>query len=144
MIAGFYAILIVLSDQLTKYIALKKLLPGESIPVIKSIFHLTLVFNKGGAFGVLMNATAFFIFISVLVIAAILIFLLRKKPEYTVTLALVFIMAGALSNLIDRLRFGCVVDFIDFRVWPVFNIADSAITIGTCWVIYKTIFNKKA
>jgi len=134
MIAGLYAILIVLSDQLTKYIALKNLLPGESFPLIKSVFHLTLVFNKGGAFGVLANATAFFIFISVLVIAGILIFLFLKRPERATSMAMVFIMAGAFSNLIDRLRFGWVVDFIDFRVWPVFNIADSAITIGTIWL----------
>lgn len=134
MIAGLYAILIILSDQFTKYIALKNLLPGESFPLIKSIFHLTLVFNKGGAFGILVDATAFFIFISILVIAAILIFIFRKKPEHTIRLAMVFIMAGAFSNLIDRLRFGWVVDFIDFRVWPVFNMADSAITIGTFWL----------
>jgi len=143
MIAGLYAIFIVISDQISKFIILNSLTPGETLPIVKSIFHLTLVFNKGGAFGILADATNFFIFISVAVIAAIAVFLFRNKPERPVSMALAFVMAGALSNLIDRLRFGYVVDFLDFRIWPVFNIADSAITIGTIWLVYKMIIKRK-
>lgn len=144
MIVGFYAILIVLSDQITKFIILKKMSPGESLPVVNSVFHLTLVFNKGGAFGIFSNAAAFFIFISVLVIGAITVFLLRKNPARATRVAMAFVASGAASNLIDRLRFGYVVDFLDFRVWPVFNIADSAITIGTIYLCIRYFLKSRA
>ena len=132
------AILIIFSDQLTKLIACNKLVPSQSVPIIKSIFHITLVFNKGAAFGILANAVFVFIFISVFVILFISVFLLVKKDTaYNIKIALISIMSGALSNLIDRLRFGYVIDFLDFRIWPVFNIADSAITLGTIWLCIR-------
>lgn len=135
-----YLVLIVLLDQLSKIFILENLIPGKSIPIIKSVFHLTLVLNKGGAFGILSGLTSFFILISLIVIGVILAVLAREvfrnEPiPRNIKTALVCIMAGAGSNLIDRLRFGCVIDFLDFRIWPVFNIADSAITLGTLWLL---------
>ena len=132
--AAIYAFLIVIADRLSKFIILKHFTPGESFPLIKSVLHLTLVFNKGGAFGLFANAVPVFILTSFFVIIAISIFLLFKKVKYNIAAALSCIMAGAVSNLIDRVHFGYVVDFIDFRVWPVFNIADSAITLGALWL----------
>ncbi len=134
-----YIILIIFSDQLTKFLIYKNLTPAQSIPIIKSIFHITLVFNKGGAFGIFASIAHVFILISVAVIVFILIFLALKKSVYNIRVALACIMAGAISNLIDRIRFGYVVDFLDFRVWPVFNIADSVITVATLWLLWKTI-----
>jgi len=120
-------------DQVSKHIILVKLHPQESIPLIKNIFHLTLVFNSGSAFGILKGYTALLIFISL--ISALLI--LRQLSKNIKTkgldlfmLSLCFILSGTLGNLIDRIRFGFVVDFLDFRFWPVFNIADSLICIG--------------
>lgn len=130
-------------DQLTKFIAVQNLLLNTPVPLIKGIFYLTLIRNRGAAFGILKNQTPIFIFVSVF--AVILIYsALRKNKTKThsfYSLALAFILAGAIGNLIDRLRFGYVIDFIDLRVWPVFNLADSAITIGAIilgWLILIT------
>jgi signal peptidase II len=126
----FIIVSIILSlDQLTKFLANKNLLLNKSVPLISNFFHLTLIYNRGAAFGLLKNQVHLFIFTSI--IAIILIYLNLKDVEskkYSIALSL--ILAGALGNLIDRLFFGHVIDFLDFRVWPVFNIADSAITIG--------------
>ena len=116
-------------DQLTKFIITKNLMPHESMPVIKGIFHFTLVHNRGAAFGILKGQLFLFIFTSV--IAIILIYRTLKNCHlnlYSISLGL--ILAGAIGNLIDRLLFGYVIDFLDFRIWPVFNIADASITIG--------------
>ncbi len=123
--------LIICLDQLTKYIALDKLVGSESLPLIKNIFHLTLVKNSGIAFGLFPNGTIIFIIFSFLAAGIILGILLKKKiPEILPDTALALILGGAAGNLIDRLRWGYVVDFFDFRIWPVFNIADSAISVG--------------
>lgn len=117
-------------DQVTKNHILRILTLGESIPIIKNIFHLSLVQNTGIAFGLFQGKGIFFIISAVLIIF-ILIFLLGLEPKnFKLSFPLALILGGAIGNLIDRLRFGFVVDFLDFRVWPVFNIADSAITIG--------------
>ena len=127
-------------DQLAKFLVVKNLSCNESIPVIKGIFHLSLVFNKGAAFGILKNQLPLFIFSSI--IAAVLIFieLKSKKHRLLYEVALSLILAGALGNLIDRLAHGYVIDFLDFRIWPVFNVADSAITVGAvllAWTILR-------
>ncbi|PIR65908.1 MAG: signal peptidase II [Candidatus Omnitrophica bacterium CG10_big_fil_rev_8_21_14_0_10_43_8] len=130
-------ILIILSDQFFKFLILNKFQPGQSIPVIKPVFYLTLVFNKGGAFGLLAWAGWLFILVSAAAIIYIAGFLLKSNARYNIKIASACIMSGAVSNLIDRLRFGYVVDFFDFRVWPVFNIADSAITIGVLYLCIR-------
>ena len=124
--------LIICLDQLTKYIALDKLVDSESLPVIKNVFHLTLVKNSGIAFGLFPNGTIIFIIFSFLAVGIILGILSKKKiPEILPDTALSLILGGAIGNLIDRLcRGGYVVDFLDFRIWPVFNVADSAISVG--------------
>lgn len=124
-------IVILALDQLTKFLISNSLALYQSKALIPGVIHFTLVHNKGAAFGILRNQVLFFIFTS-LVAVVMLIKGLRDKQQpsklYSVSLSL--ILAGALGNLIDRLFFGYVIDFIDLRVWPVFNIADSAITIG--------------
>ncbi|MEW8958307.1 MAG: signal peptidase II [Moorella sp. (in: firmicutes)] len=124
-------------DQLTKYIVRVNFQPNESLPVINSVFHLTYVNNPGAAFGLFAYKTPVFVAITVLVVAVILIAYRTLPPGSPVMrLALALITGGALGNLIDRLRFGYVVDFLDFRIWPVFNLADVAIVSGVillCW-----------
>ena len=120
-------------DQLTKLFINKNLSLSQSIPIIKGIFHLTLLHNRGAAFGLFRNQIA--LLISVSFFAILLIYFNLKKnvrdKKYSIyKLSLNFILAGALGNLVDRLCFGYVIDFLDLRVWPVFNVADSAITIG--------------
>lgn len=118
-------------DRVTKLVASAVLQPGQSVPVVPDIFHLTLVLNRGAAFGFLKDQRVFFISISILAIVLIIYYLSKHAvTALSVSLAFGLIMGGALGNLLDRIKFGYVVDFLDFRVWPVFNVADSAISVG--------------
>ena len=129
-------------DQLAKLIISKNLLLGQSISVIPGVFSLSLVHNRGAAFGLLKGQVPLFIAFSVL--AVILICSNLKRSGWGrfsfFNIALALVLAGAVGNLIDRWRLGYVIDFLDFRVWPVFNIADSSITIGAvllAWAVLK-------
>jgi len=134
-------VFVVFLDQFTKYLAARYLMPVGSYPVIKHFFHLTYVENRGAAFGMLQNKTLFFIVITV-VVGIVLIYSMIKLPEnslYNYTLAM--ILGGAIGNLIDRVRLGYVVDFIDFKFFPaVFNVADSFIVVGAIILGYLMIF----
>lgn len=136
------SILVILAiDQFSKTLVFQSLKIGESIPLIKNILHITFVSNTGAAFGLFKNSSLIFIVISIVAIVIISTIILRsiKKDEFLSSsmfnYGLILIISGAMGNLIDRLRFGYVVDFIDIRVWPVFNIADASITIGTLLLI---------
>lgn len=123
-------------DQLTKLIISRSLTPNESVEVLKNFFYLTRVHNTGAAFGIFKNETFFFTVISMVTVIGLIAYMRRKKNAFFLQdMALALILGGALGNLLDRLRFGYVVDFLDFRVWPVFNIADSAITAGAFLLI---------
>jgi signal peptidase II len=127
-------------DQLTKFLISRDLHLSQSIPLFKGIFHLTLVHNRGAAFGILRNQIVLLVATSVFAIVLIYFNLKRSNKTKKISLykvALGLILAGALGNLIDRLCFGFVIDFLDFRIWPVFNIADSAITIGAILLGYS-------
>lgn len=131
---------ILLLDQWSKWLVIKKMSIGQSIPVINHIFYLTYVKNPGAAFSMLPYKTTFFIIITVVVILGILFYIWwipREKVLYKTGLA--FILGGAVGNLIDRIRHGSVVDFFDFRVWPVFNIADIGICIGVGILLFELI-----
>ncbi|MCU0651904.1 MAG: signal peptidase II [Candidatus Omnitrophica bacterium] len=123
---------ILLVDQLTKFLANKYLALNQPVAVIKGFFYFTLVHNRGAAFGILKNQLPIFIITALAAIILISINLKNKqhKQPAVYNLSLSLILAGGLGNLIDRIFFGHVIDFFDFRIWPVFNIADSAITIG--------------
>ncbi|KPK98109.1 MAG: hypothetical protein AMJ95_05775 [Omnitrophica WOR_2 bacterium SM23_72] len=131
-------------DQLTKFLISKNLSIHESVPVIPRVFHLTLVENRGAAFGILKNQTLLFICTAILAVVLILSSLRENRQRRLYSFSLSLILSGALGNLIDRLRFGYVVDFLDFRVWPVFNIADSAITIGAVVLGWSILRNPKS
>jgi signal peptidase II len=134
---------VIFFDRLSKIFFSSLLSHGESFPVFRNIFHFTLVHNTGIAFGFFKNYNSFFIivsFIAVLFFTSYLFFNRNSSDMRTAELvAFSLIIAGALGNLIDRLILGYVIDFIDFRFWPVFNIADSAITIGTTILLIKCI-----
>jgi signal peptidase II len=131
-------------DQLTKLIIRSGLSEGESIPLIRNVFHISLVHNTGAAFGLFRHQTLILTGISILTFVVILLFYRRIAASMRILrVGFALIAGGSLGNLIDRLRFGYVVDFLDFRVWPVFNIADSAITVGVILVLWKTLNVKK-
>lgn len=131
------ALILLSVDQFSKYIIRQNMSLAESIPVIKSIFHITYVENTGIAFGLFPQGHFLFIVISFIIIAVI-IFFERKKiiKSLREKICLGLILGGALGNLIDRLRFGFVIDFLDFRIWPVFNLADSGVCIGGILMVF--------
>lgn len=125
------AFCIYIADRAAKLVALKAMSVGQSIKVIPNIFHITLVFNNGAAFGLLKDRAAFFVIVSAFVITFIILFAWKHKGmSGLLAVSLGLILGGSLGNLVDRMTFGYVIDFFDFRVWPVFNIADSGITVG--------------
>ncbi len=141
---------ILLVDQFSKFLILKYIGLNTTCVIIKGAFSITPILNTGGGFGIFPNQTLLFISISILTIIFIIYTLLKKRgqcPFLTITkkgavpfFPLVMILAGTLGNLVDRLRLGAVIDFIDFKVWPVFNIADSCITVGAfllAWQLLK-------
>lgn len=102
------------------------------MPVWPGVFHLSYVQNPGAAFGLLKNQTGLFVTVTAVVVLAILFYAGRLEPHMALLgWAMTLVLGGAVGNLIDRLRFGYVVDFLDFRVFPVFNVADMAIVSGT-------------
>lgn len=140
------ALLTLSLDQFTKFLATQNLILNKSLPVIKDIFYFTLVHNWGAAFGMLKNQGIFFILTSLLAIILIYLNLKNKRSQQPLiyNLALSFILGGAIGNLLDRIFLGYVIDFLDFRIWPVFNVADSAITIGAILLGYTILRSKKA
>lgn len=135
------ACLVVVFDQLSKFLVSKSLSLNQSIGVIKNVFHLTLIHNTGTVFGVLKGYNLIFIILSLAIIAFI-IYYLYKTDDFKEEVLLALVLGGAIGNLIDRIIFGHVIDFIDFRVWPAFNIADSAVTIGVILLVVY-LFKKK-
>ena len=130
------AIIILLSDQLTKFLIRKNFQLNQSIALITNFLHLTYVTNTGSAFGLFKNNNIIFIIISLIVIIAILASIKRiKENQKLLKFCAGLLLGGTVGNLIDRLFYGYVTDFIDFRVWPFFNVADSAITVGIILLI---------
>ena len=140
---------ILFADQLTKFIVDQTMPLHHSIPVIDNLFNLTYVRNTGAAFGIFAGSYAgfrlpFLIAFSLVAIGFILL-MLRRLPdnEKGLITALSFILGGAVGNLIERIAYGEVIDFLDFYWlsyhWPAFNIADSFITIGVLITVYCLI-----
>ena len=141
-IVSILSIFLILSiDQVTKAVISSKLYLGQSIPIIEDVLHITFVKNTGAAFGLFKDNVYFFIAISIIaaiIIGVILIKAIRNGEfldKFLRNFGLILVASGALGNLIDRVRLMYVIDFIDFRIWPVFNIADSSITAGTALLI---------
>jgi signal peptidase II len=133
---------VILVDRITKIFFSDLLAYGESLPVIRNVLHMTLIHNTGIAFGFFKDQGIVFIVIPVIAIFLLIfnVYYYRQNNEalsrvYIIAFSL--ILGGAIGNLIDRIVNGYVIDFIDFRIWPVFNIADSAITIGAIMVAIK-------
>jgi len=108
----------------------------ESVPVIKNILYLTVVFNKGAAFGILKGKTSLLIYTGIIFLLIFLFTIINERRKNIFFLiACGLIIGGAFSNLYDRVFLGFVVDYIDVRVWPVFNLSDSAISVGAFFLL---------
>ena len=126
-------------DQLTKSLALDKLADGP-VEVIDGVLTLRLTFNPGGAFGVLQGVPNFFL-IATIVIVVFILYWARTVQSILWAVPLGLVLGGGLGNLFDRLlrdTDGRVVDFVDLHVWPVFNVADSAITLGVIALLFMS------
>lgn len=140
MLFYYVALTVILLDQATKLVIVEALRVGQGIPVIPGFFDIVFVLNPGAAFGFLATLSEgvrnpFFILITVVAVILIVFYHTRfLHADRLASVALGLILGGAIGNLIDRLRYGMVVDFLDFHVsryhWPAFNVADSAISIG--------------
>ena len=133
------SLVIIVLDQITKHLVLKYMNPFESIEIFPFL-HIVSVRNTGGAFGMFKSVgSTLFIAVSVMAIIFVIWLLIRAKEGY---FGLSLILGGAIGNLIDRLHYGWVVDFIDFSIgkfhWPAFNVADSALTIGVIVVLLSS------
>lgn len=164
MIIGLIFIVLLL-DQVTKYLAKIYLEPIHSVSVFGNFFKLTFVENSGIAFGIRVNNKVFFTLLSILAVIIIFYYLFKLKDHFFLRLAFAIILGGAFGNLIDRFISGKVVDFFDFDFininlpsfkflifefqgyamdrWPVFNVADSAVSIGMIIIICNAFFDKK-
>lgn len=147
-------LLVVISDQLTKLWIVENFALGDSMPVIPGFFNLVLVHNTGAAFGMLSNMPPLWrqiFFVSVAAVAVTVLAVMQRRlggqhPLYPVSFGL--ISGGAVGNVIDRLKQGSVIDFLDFHVkehhWPAFNVADSGITVGVCLFLLVQFLEERA
>ncbi|MBA4494224.1 signal peptidase II [Paenactinomyces guangxiensis] len=144
----FTTLIILIADQWTKWLVVKHMSLFQSIPVIDEFFHITSHRNRGAAFGILENQQWLFITITFIVIMIILYYLWQLKSERPwMSFSFALILGGAVGNLIDRIKTGEVVDFLDFRFgtynFPIFNVADSAIVVGVCILVLITLFSSE-
>ena len=138
------AMFVILFDQASKLFIQYKMKIGESIPVIRGIFHITYIENPRTSFGLFEYNTQFFV-IAVLISVILVILIYKKiifKKDPFMYIPLTLALGGAVGNLIDRVRIGGrVIDFLDFRIWPVFNFADTAIVCGMLILLVHILFH---
>jgi signal peptidase II len=143
-IALFIAALsVVIIDQVSKHFIRTELTLGQKIPE-EGFFQITRCNNTGGVFGLFADQAFLITIVAVVGIVAILVY--SRYPAFNgllVRISLGLLMGGAIGNLIDRIRFGWVTDFIDIGGWPVFNLGDSAIVIGVILILYHFIFRTR-
>lgn len=137
------ALLVLAVDQLVKVAVTMNMEPLQNIQVIKNIFSIACVRNYGAAFGILQSQTLLLIIISVVAILLVW-FNLGKLAHCSkiFRIGLALALGGALGNLVDRIRLGYVIDYLDFQVWPVFNVADIAIVVGVGLIIINLYFDR--
>ena len=145
------SLVVVVADQLSKWLAEASLVPYQPVPVIP-MFNLTLAYNTGAAFSMLSDASGwqrwFFITLTVVVVIVLFSWVWRMRADERLhAFSITLVLGGAIGNLIDRVIYGHVVDFLDVYYgsyhWPIFNIADSAITVGVLLLIIDMFINHK-
>jgi signal peptidase II len=137
------AFAVIIGDQLTKWVIVASIPLGQSIDVIPKVFSLTYIQNTGAGFGILQGQNTIFILVALIAIAVIVFSMKKILEEHHTTWLAALILGGAVGNLIDRIWHGFVVDFINFHVWPAFNIADSALVIGVIGLLWMSFTEKK-
>lgn len=129
-----------LLDQASKAAVQLWMYQGESIPIAPHFFHLTYILNPGAAFGLMAYQTPLLVTVTAIMLIGVAVgYRHIRAGSPLLRYGLSLIVGGALGNFVDRLRYGHVVDFLDFRVWPVFNLADTAIVIGACLLVLELV-----
>lgn len=138
------AFLVFAFDLFIKFLVSSHLLYGRSIPVIKGVLNLTYVRNPGGAFGLFPGQRLPLILIGIAICAVVIYFYTKaKKEDALLKVYLAIIFGGSVGNLFDRIFFGHVIDYLDFRIFPVFNFADIAINLGVFLVILDLFLRRE-
>jgi signal peptidase II len=148
-------VVVAVLDQLTKIWAVNYLEYGNPVEVIGSFFMLTLIYNEGGAMGTNIGSSTYYLIASVIILVVILYYLYTQRENRNLAIPLSFISGGAIGNLIDRIIYGKVVDFLDFDFfdinifgyrldrWWTFNIADLAISLSIIFLFITILFTKQ-
>jgi len=141
------AVVMIVIDQWTKYLVIENMTIGESIPVIENIFYLTSHRNAGAAWGILQGQMWFFYIITLIVVGIIIYYIEHyAKTNRLLGISLGLVLGGAIGNLIDRVRFQEVVDFVDVYIfsydYPIFNVADSSLVVGVILIGIITLFEE--
>ena len=126
-------------DRLLKIWVLQSLSVGQSVSVLPGVLHLTRVSNTGAAFGLWRDAPYALAVFSAFSVILIFAYLAGRLGKVSYAFAWAGVAGGALGNLYDRLRFGYVVDYLDLRIWPVFNFADACICVAVAWIIFRYV-----
>jgi len=142
------AFIVIILDQWTKWLVINKMELYEQIPIIENFFSLTSHRNSGAAWGILQDQMTFFYIITVIVIIGIIYMMQKYAREHMLlAISLSFILGGAIGNFIDRLFRKEVVDFLDFIIFtydfPIFNVADSSLTVGVFLFIIATFLDER-
>lgn len=138
---------IILLDQISKYAVVANIALGESVDVIRGVFRFTYIRNEGAAFGMLDDARWVFLLLSTLAIVGVLVYMFVKKPtSRMLCISLAFIVGGGVGNMIDRIKLGYVIDFLDFCAFPklwmwTFNVADAFVVVGAFMLIVWMIID---
>ena len=141
----FYLIAIIwlVLDQVSKYYVMNHFAIGESVSVIQNVFHLTFIINRGAAFGMLANQRWFFLVVAFILIIVYAIYHKKvNRGPISLRIGSALLISGAIGNGIDRYVLHGVVDFFDFRIWPIFNVADIGICVGVACIIYHLLRNE--
>lgn len=141
----FYLIAVIwlVLDQVSKYYVMNHFAIGESVSVIQNVFHLTYIINRGAAFGMLANQRWFFLVVAFILIVVYAIYHKKvNRGPISLRIGSALLISGAIGNGIDRYVLHGVVDFFDFRIWPIFNVADIGICVGVACIIYHLLRNE--
>lgn len=150
-----YFVIVLVADQVTKYIALTTLKVGLPVEVLGDLCRWTLTFNPGGAFGMRLGGTTYYLISSLAIFVILAFYIWRHRHFSYIAIPLTVVSGGAVGNIIDRIRFGEVVDFIDcdffdisiggyhMERWPIFNIADMAVSCGIITTIFLILYHSR-
>lgn len=138
--AALLGLIVFAVDQLLKSLVENAMVLNESRPVIEDVLHLTYIENSGGAFGLLADSQLLLMVGSAVALGVVAWMLLVQPPSRTMAAGGGLVLGGAAGNLLDRISSGGVTDYLDFRVWPIFNLADVAIVSGVALLVLNALF----